>query len=122
MSAPLAGIFADAATLVEAGWCKGVSAQDADGKPVRFDKPEAVRFCAVGALTVAAYKAHPSESKAPNVAAQLAYAGALSHAQAVLRARGYHKGLTTWNDENIQPNVVELLRDCAEAANKESGR
>jgi hypothetical protein len=109
----LRDIFIAAAALCSVGWCKGVSAQDADGKPLRFDKPGAVRFCAVGALTLAAYRAHPSESLAPNVAAQQAYADALAFAQGVLRSRGYHKGLTTWNDQGSQGETVNLLADCA---------
>lgn len=40
----------EAIKLLEAGWCKGSEAKTADGRNVPVEHPEAVCFCAVGAL------------------------------------------------------------------------
>ncbi len=110
----LTEVFAEAAALIDAGWCKGVSAMTADGKPVAFDKPEAVRFCLGGAVTRAAYKCNPSTSRGLNMAAQDAYKAALGIAQARLYKLGVKTSVTNWNDAQADgAPVAGVLRECA---------
>jgi len=39
-----------AASLIEKGWCQGAFAKDKNGKPVVAASPEAVAWCAAGAV------------------------------------------------------------------------
>jgi hypothetical protein len=41
----------EARALIERGWTQLVSARDCDGNPVDCDQPNAVSFCAVGAVS-----------------------------------------------------------------------
>ena len=45
-----AGMLRDAAKLVKRGWTRAYSGRDEDGNGVGYDKPNAVCFCAQGAV------------------------------------------------------------------------
>ena len=45
-----AGMLRDAAKLVRQGWTRSYSGRDKDGNGVGYDQPEAVCFCAQGAV------------------------------------------------------------------------
>jgi len=48
-------ILIEARQLIEKGWTQGTNARKIDGTPTTVDDPEAVCFCAIGAIMRAEY-------------------------------------------------------------------
>ena len=93
----IAAALEDAADLITHSWCRGKIAQDAHGKPVRPESPQAVKFSLVGALLrVATHHpdAFPLEKRA-------------------LRKSLGQYGLQEWNDHQSKDQVLCLLRSVA---------
>ena len=94
-----------AAGHIERGWTTGANARDGRGHPVSSEKPEAVCWCAQGAMSKAAWDARLGRARA----------AAMDEArQALRRAITEHLGrdhllavsitltITNWNDDEAQ--------------------
>ncbi|MGE0289088.1 MAG: hypothetical protein AB7I42_22820 [Bradyrhizobium sp.] len=86
----------DAAALVERGWTQGAWARNAAGNGVFYDAPDAVRWCAIGAI----------------------WADDKDRRWGALLALGRHVGIevSAWNDlpGRTADEVLAALRDCAD--------
>lgn len=85
-------ILREAARLVRLGWTKGAPARDSQGLPVVSDDPEAVCWCAYGALTKAVQGRRDSNWFALENAIDLVLAGDDRFARSALTSYIH------WND------------------------
>ena len=86
------------ALLADGGWCQGAVARDKNGRLAISTRPEAVRWCAVGAI----FAASPTEAAAKSAAFRL-------------RATLDGEPVARWNDN--AENVFEVLAGFDEAIN-----
>lgn len=78
---------------VHGGWSQRTSARDATDLPVRWDTPEACRFCVMGAVAAVCNK-----NKADVCAWREPYAAALAAMTAAMKEEGITGSLAAFND------------------------
>jgi hypothetical protein len=103
MSAAIADKLDDARALIEKGWCQKDYAQDRCGSGIWYDDPQAVCYCAVGAI-----RAVCGEDEIADVAERTV--------EGVVGAAS----LISWNDKHTQAEVIEAFRKAAELARGEA--
>ncbi len=106
-------ILLGAADLVGKGWVKGAYATDAKGKTTDIDRPEAINFCAVGAMRRATLDLGIDDG--------VAYSAARLVAHKVVCTRQSEDGIAygtiaEYNDSvgRTQADIVALFKEAAE--------
>jgi hypothetical protein len=102
-------ILQRARNLIEAGWIQGGFAKDAKGNRVACTSPDAVCFCAVGALLRAAHEIAPSDHDV--------YLKAKQQIMNRITTIG-EMNITTWNDHTSRDDVLRVFNQaCGEFEN-----
>jgi hypothetical protein len=120
-SLSIADILDRAADLIEpeGWWCQEAFARDSFGESVHPSSPDAVCFCATGAVTRAAGNRHVERHKALQVLANdfSPPPEFLGH----IGGNRYVSAMAAWNDapERTQSEVVSKLREAAALARSE---
>lgn len=103
----ISNVLREAANICARGWVKGAFACKANGEACRVRDPEAVKWCALGAIRRASAKQH-----------------AIANEACTIFARCLHAFPCTWNDapRRTQAQVVRALRSAAQSAKRDSAR
>ena len=89
-----------AAEKLKSGWCKHTQGKTSDGMGVTGDHPDAVRWCAIGAVS---RPGHPGTWDCPEIRALARYLGIEAYLVA------------SWNNNGTQAEVVEAFHGAAKA-------
>lgn len=101
-------ILRKARALVKKGWCQGASARNSDGKPLHSDHPDAVSYCAMGAIRAAGVSVGFPYGPIEGAALALCDAESL---------QGIHE-IGAWNDSQLmrQADVIDAFDRAIAAA------
>ena len=112
-------VFRKAVDFLRSGWCKGSPAVDKHGRATMFDDPDAVSFCATGALDKAAKELMEQHVivKTPwhRIDGQ-DYLVVSDECRRIAESKlGPYVALTDFNDQGAESveDVVDLLELCA---------
>ncbi len=86
--------------LVKSGWAKGVWALNQEGEPRDWDSPDAIAFCAVGALMRATHELLGTPRSLVR-----------SFAEMPFLTRGEADEMIMGNDEGTQERALAMLRE-----------
>lgn len=101
-------VLEKALSLIERGWTQGTGARDSFGRSVSIDAPDAVTFCAIGALT----KVTGANSLR-----------VIHNHRLLLERAGAGTGITNWNDstKRTKEEVIAVFKKAIELAHLEGG-
>lgn len=120
INAQAANILRRAATLVDAGWTRGVEARDGYGNACLVYSPDAKCWCALGALERASIELH--ELRIIKIRACAALHSAVGFSFTETRgARALYWDISQWNDqaERKKDEVIAALNKAANALEKD---
>jgi hypothetical protein len=105
---PVVAALAGAREKIQVGWTRGCLARNAYGESVTYDNPSATRWCAVGALRVAAGHMNLSSYDLQEVMGE-----AGNRLTTALQQLGHPPDISTVNDTARDKSVVLAVFDRA---------